>query len=136
MLTKLEHGPDNAVARRLARGGYGPGGKNLLAEYRRMETISYADFAAQRLEFLAFQTLQEMGGRAEIAQAVVFTSPSGPLFPTATPAEPRPKAQSRLELPMGGTVVAFGFDHILSREEQELVRLRVGGQDGTWTARL
>lgn len=137
MLTKLQHGPDNAVARRLARSGFGPGGKSLLDEYQRVEAMSYADFAAQRLEFLAFQTLQEMSGRPGISHAVVFTAPGNArLLPTATPAEPAPKAMNTTNLPLGGgTVIAWGFDHVLSEEEQNLVRLRFGGQDGTWSTR-
>lgn len=70
-----------SVALRLADEGYGPGGKNLLAEYNKM----LAAQSAGRIEFLAFQSLQEMAGKPGIAEAVVFTGPPDAIWPSKIP---------------------------------------------------
>jgi len=129
MLTRLKFGPENAIAHRLADAGYGPGGKNLLAEYQRAES-------ADHLAFFAIQSLNDMSSKPGIAEAVVFTAPDGvPSMPNPTPGgDPQPKKTSILEVPQRGSVVAQGFPRPLSQSEKDVVQARFPGRQVMWLA--
>jgi hypothetical protein len=88
----------------------------------------------QKLETLAFVTLNEMTSRPGIASVAVFTSPPGAsrLPGSRLDAGPQPAASSILEVPMLGTVVAQAFTWSLSDHEKALVEARFPGQLATW----
>lgn len=130
MLTKLKYGVENSVALRLADEGYGPGGKNLLAEYNKLVAAS----GSGRMEYFSLQSLNEMASKTGIAEAVVFTGPPGaPSAPTKTPGgDPQPEKSSFLEVPFLGSVVAQGFAKTLSKKEKEIVEARFKGKPSMW----
>ena len=130
MLTKIKYGMENSVALRLADEGYGPGGKNLLAEYNKLGAAS----ASGRMEYFSLQSLNEMAGKTGIAEAVVFTGPPGmSSAPSKTPSgDPQPEKSSFLEVPFLGSVVAQGFAKTLSKKEKEIVAARFKGRPSMW----
>ena len=130
MLTKIKYGAENSVALRLAHEGYGPGGKNLLAEYNKLMAAS----ASGRMEYSALQSLNEMAGKTGIAEAVVVVGPPGKSWePRRAPGgQPQPEKTSVLEVPFLGTVVAQGFAKTLSKKEKEVVDGRFQGRQSMW----
>jgi hypothetical protein len=130
MLTKIKYGEDDSVAYRLVDEGYGPDGKNLLEEY----TAQQKALAADRMEYSALVSLNEMASKPGIVEAVVFTAPVGvPWEPTKTPAgDPQPAKTSSLQVPFRGTVVAQGFTRVLTDKEKEIVQARFKGRSWMW----
>lgn len=129
MLTKLKYGMANSVALRLVDEGYGPGGKNLLAAYNTF----LAAQSAGRVEFLTFQSLQEMASKPGIVEAVVFTGPPDASWPSKTPSgDPQPEKSSLLQVPQLASFVAQGFAKPLTQKQKEIVHARFKGRAFMW----
>jgi hypothetical protein len=130
MLTRITYGNENSVAVRVVDAGYGPGGKNLTEEYKKMLAAEGGD----RMDYFALQSLNEMVGKPGIAEAVVFLGkPGTPSAPSKTPGgHPQPEKSSILEIPLLGTVVAQGFAKSLTDAEKEIVQARFKGRPSMW----
>jgi hypothetical protein len=129
MLTKLKYGTENSVALRLVYEGYGPGLKNLLAEYNKLMAAG----ASNRLEYFALQSVNEMASKPGISEAVAFVGPPGdPWLTTIGPVPPAAGTRSVLNVPFLGSVLAEGYTRALSEREKEVVVSRFPGRPSMW----
>jgi hypothetical protein len=131
MLTKLEYGWENAIVHRIANAGYGPGGKNLLTEFEKLQAAQNAG----NMELSALHSLTDICRQPGIVEGVVFIAPAGvPWPPKTTHDGPEPKKTSVLEIPQRGSVVAQGFSRPLSEGEKEIVQARFPNRPFMWLA--
>jgi hypothetical protein len=130
MLTKLKHGPDNAIANRVVAEGYGPDGPSLLDEYQGAE----ASDSAARIDHMALVTVNDMSRQPGVAEAVVFIgTPTEMWEPSPTPGgDPEPTKTSTLTIPQRASILAQGFAHALTDAQKLLVQSRFPGRTFMW----